>query len=97
MRRTKKKKCFSVDNSTFQIVINTDGSCEGNPGKIGLGGIITENYPIKKILLTFSEEAPFGTNNEAEYLAIIKSMEQFIILNIGLTLLDISLIPLKVS
>lgn len=82
MTRTKKKKSFSIDNSTFQIVINVDGSCEGNPGRMGLGGIIIENYPVKKTLITFSEEAAFGTNNEAEYLAIIKSLEQFIMLNI---------------
>lgn len=82
MARARGKNCFQYDMSEYQIVINTDGSCKGNPGPIGIGGIIYMNYPEKKILLKFSDKVPFGTNNEAEYLAVIKSLEEFVKLNI---------------
>lgn len=82
MARARKKSNLLNDVSEYEIVINTDGSCMGNPGPIGLGGVIYANYPEKQILLTFSERVPFGTNNEAEYLAVIKSLEEFVKLNI---------------
>lgn len=60
--------------SNYQLIINTDGACTGNPGAMGIGGVIHQHYPDEKTI-TFSEPAGTGTNNEAEYLAVIKAME----------------------
>lgn len=54
------------------LIIHTDGACSGNPGPMGIGGIIQENGLT---LETFSESMGRGTNNEAEYLAIIRALE----------------------
>lgn len=58
------------DNVTY-IDVHVDGACAGNPGKMGIGGIVTMGSEKR----TFSEPAGHGTNNEAEYLAVLKALE----------------------
>lgn len=70
----KKKNRQKHSTSVYQVVINTDGACAGNPGSMGIGGVIHQKYPEEKTL-TFSEPAGRGSNNEAEYLAVIKALE----------------------
>ncbi|MFA6530198.1 MAG: ribonuclease HI family protein [Candidatus Micrarchaeia archaeon] len=54
-------------------IINTDGACSGNPGKMGIGAVITENG---KTLIEISEAIGNGTNNIAEYTAVIRALEE---------------------
>ncbi len=49
-----------------------DGSCVGNPGETGMGGIVD----LGDRRLEISERGGFGTNNEAEYQALILVFEK---------------------
>lgn len=55
-----------------------DGACSGNPGPMGLGGIIKLGDMVHKI----SEAGGHGTNNIAEYGAIIAVMKKALELNV---------------
>jgi len=55
------------------INIFTDGASRGNPGNAGAGVVILEN---KKIIIEYSEFLGKKTNNEAEYLAVIRALEK---------------------
>ena len=57
--------------STYAI--QTDGSCMPNPGEMGIGIVIYENGNIKD---TISEYVGEGTNNIAEYSALIRGLEE---------------------
>ena len=57
--------------STYAI--QTDGSCMPNPGEMGIGIVIYENGNIKD---TISEYIGEGTNNIAEYQAMIRGLEE---------------------
>ena len=46
----------------------------GNPGKMGVGGIIIKNPEQETI--TFSKSLGKGTINQAEYLAVITALER---------------------
>ena len=74
MARKKKQKQQKQSTRAYQIIINTDGACAGNPGAMGIGGVIHQKHPEEKTF-TFSESAGRGTNNEAEYMAVIKALE----------------------
>ena len=50
-----------------------DGACRGNPGSCGLGGVILD--PDGKPIFEISRPAGHGTNNEAEYKALIAVAE----------------------
>ncbi len=54
-------------------IINTDGACSGNPGKMGIGAVITKEG---KVILEISEDIGHGTNNIAEYTAVIRALEE---------------------
>lgn len=56
-----------------QAVARTDGACAGNPGRMGIGGVLLT--ADRETVATFSEPAGMGTNNEAEYLAVIRALE----------------------
>lgn len=59
--------------------IYIDGASKGNPGEAGVGAIIYEkNKPVK----TISEFIGITTNNIAEYMALIYSLQEAIIANI---------------
>jgi ribonuclease HI len=55
------------------FIINTDGACSGNPGKMGIGAVISKDG---KILAEISEAIGDGTNNIAEYTAVIRALEE---------------------
>lgn len=50
-----------------------DGAAAPNPGRIGLGGLLLD--PAGKAVAEISEAPGHGTNNEAEYLALIAVLE----------------------
>lgn len=50
----------------------TDGGSRGNPGPAGIGGVL---YQDDKLFDSFSSYIGIGTNNQAEYLAILKGIE----------------------
>ncbi len=52
-------------------VLYTDGACLGNPGPMGLGVFLKAGDNQ----LRLSEYAGIGTNNKAEYLALIKGLK----------------------
>lgn len=54
------------------LTIYTDGACFGNPGPMGIGVVV---YKGKTKVMELSEYAGEGTNNIAEYLALIRALE----------------------
>lgn len=50
----------------------TDGACAGNPGSIGIGVHIED--PDCGVVAQVGEACGTGTNNEAEYLAVLKAV-----------------------
>jgi len=54
------------------LYIHTDGACFGNPGPMGIGIVV---YREKKKIMEISEYVGEGTNNIAEYLALIRALE----------------------
>ncbi len=57
-------------NNSFEAYV--DGASSGNPGPSGIAVVIKKN---NKILNKFSEYVGLKTNNQAEYLAIIKALK----------------------
>ncbi len=59
-----------------EIHVFTDGGSRGNPGEAAIGGVV---YLFEKgnrrLLGEISERIGWGTNNEAEYKAVIKALE----------------------
>ncbi|XOU94736.1 MAG: ribonuclease HI family protein [Candidatus Kerfeldbacteria bacterium] len=53
--------------------IYTDGGSRGNPGPSGIGVVIKEN---KENIGTFAKYIGEGTNNQAEYEAVILGLEE---------------------
>jgi ribonuclease HI len=51
-----------------------DGSAKPNPGHMHIGGYI--EAPSKKIICKYSVPMGLGTNNEAEYLSLIKLISE---------------------
>lgn len=54
------------------LIIHTDGACFGNPGPMGIGIAIYKNG---KLIKSLSEYIGKGTNNIAEYTAVLKAIE----------------------
>ncbi len=50
----------------------TDGGARGNPGPAGIGGVL---YKDDNLFDSFSSYIGRGTNNQSEYLAILKGIE----------------------
>ena len=64
------------------VVATVDGSCNPNPGKMGIGIIIEEvegrsdyDQCVGTVLYVTSELIGYGTNNVAEYRAILQAMK----------------------
>ncbi|HID72643.1 TPA: reverse transcriptase-like protein, partial [Candidatus Micrarchaeota archaeon] len=54
------------------MVAYTDGASSGNPGPMGLGVVLYKNdFRVEEL----SEYLGVGTNNMAEYTAIIRALE----------------------
>lgn len=56
-----------------KIYINTDGGSRGNPGPAGIGVVFFNDK--EEVIYTYKACIGRGTNNEAEYQAIIKALE----------------------
>lgn len=55
-----------------KAVVNFDGSARPNPGRMKIGAIIRMNGKEERI----SKEMGWGTNNMAEYLALIEALKK---------------------
>lgn len=56
----------------MQVIIHTDGGSIGNPGPSAIGAVI--EYGGKK--KTYAEDIGEGTNNEAEYKALVFALKK---------------------
>ena len=56
-----------------KLKVFTDGASRGNPGESGIGIVVTDEKDV--ILKKWNEYLGKATNNQAEYKAIIKSLE----------------------
>ncbi|VVB98039.1 Ribonuclease HI [uncultured archaeon] len=54
------------------LIIHTDGACFGNPGPMGIG---VAAYHGRVLVRELSEYIGKGTNNIAEYTAVVKALE----------------------
>jgi len=57
-----------------EFLVYTDGACTGNPGRMGIGYVIYQN-PGQKLTATCTYSPGTGTNNQAEYLAVIAALD----------------------
>jgi len=62
-----------LNKSCFGVTIYTDGASRGNPGHAGIGAVILD--ADGSCLMELSEGIGIATNNEAEYIALIKALE----------------------
>ena len=62
----------------MKVEIYVDGAARGNPGAAGIGIVIKKG---SKILLEASAFIGKTTNNVAEYLALIRGLEEAMVLN----------------
>ena len=61
----------------MKLEIFTDGGCLGNPGEAAIGVVIKEgSRPLKTLARTIGQ----GTNNIAEYTALIYALQEALIL-----------------
>ncbi len=58
-----------------KLIIYTDGGSRGNPGPSAIG-IVFIDPATEKVLHTYGERVENGTNNEAEYKAIIFALKK---------------------
>lgn len=58
------------------LEIYTDGACRGNPGQCGIGITAVKNGTT---VFEVSEHIGKGTNNTAEYFALIRGLEETLI------------------
>ncbi len=56
------------------IIINTDGACAGNPGPMGIGVALID-AGTNNVIETHASDIGHGTNNIAEYTAVITGLE----------------------
>jgi len=61
----------------MKLEIFTDGGCSGNPGPAAIGVVIKDG---PKIVKTLSRAIGMGTNNIAEYTALIVALQEALIL-----------------
>jgi ribonuclease HI len=63
------KEDVGLEKKQFAYIAYFDGASQGNPGPSGIGGVVKD--PCGQVLLEISEPVCTGTNNEAEYKALI--------------------------
>ncbi len=56
-----------------RLFVYSDGGARGNPGKAAIGIVILDEN--EQVIEKYKEKIGIKTNNEAEYLAIIKALE----------------------
>jgi len=56
-----------------KLIIHTDGGARGNPGPAGIGAVIQADGRIVKEIAEYIGET---TNNQAEYKAVIRALEE---------------------
>ena len=59
----------------MQLFIFTDGGSRGNPGPSASGGVVYSESRSGELVHSFSEFLGTGTNNEAEYSALLLSIK----------------------
>ena len=57
-----------------KLTIYTDGGSRGNPGKSGIGAVLKDDN--KENIKEVSEYLGIATNNQAEYTAVIRALEE---------------------
>lgn len=55
-----------------KLLINTDGAARGNPGPAGIGAVLKDE--AGKVVFEISEYLGERTNNQAEYMALIRAL-----------------------
>jgi ribonuclease HI len=68
-----KTTSIAIPSHQFQYTLKTDGACHGNPGPMGIGGILQDQSG--QTIEMFSENLGYGTNNEAEYGAVLRGIQ----------------------
>lgn len=71
-KRRKQRNKIKIQTPEGWLSGWSDGACAGNPGPMGIGGVLRCG---DETVERFSEAAGVGTNNEAEYLAVIRLLE----------------------
>ncbi len=66
-------KNLDIPVTEDMVIINTDGSSQGNPGKARIG-IQIKDY-LNNIILKESQDIGIRTNNQAEYMAVIEALK----------------------
>lgn len=64
-----------------ELILYTDGASRGNPGPAGLGVVVTN--ALGETVLQVSERLGHMTNNQAEYWALIRGLEEALRLKPG--------------
>ncbi|MCB1145919.1 MAG: ribonuclease HI family protein [Leptospiraceae bacterium] len=59
----------------MKLIAYTDGACRGNPGESAIGVIVFDGEDLQKPVLQLSESIGVMTNNQAEYISLIKLLE----------------------
>ena len=79
----------------LRLIIRTDGAARGNPGPASAGAVLIDaaapgaRHPAADPMATLSEYLGVQTNNVAEYVALVRSLE--LALRLGATEVDLLL------
>lgn len=65
---------INSESTKAELVINTDGGSRGNPGPAAIGVVIST--PDGRHLESFGEYIGDTTNNQAEYMAVVRALEE---------------------
>jgi ribonuclease HI len=65
----------SDESDGLEAVLYVDGASFGNPGPSGIGVVLVEDDDT---VITRSEDVGYGTNNQAEYRALLRGLNEAI-------------------
>jgi len=68
-------KSRNFERILIELHIFTDGGSRGNPGPAAIGGVVYADVKNGEVVHDFSEYLGVGTNNEAEYTALLTSAQ----------------------
>jgi ribonuclease HI len=60
-----------MSQSTFDVIVHTDGACSGNPGPGGWAAVLMAGEHKKEI----AGRKPHATNNEMELMAVLEALK----------------------